>query len=164
MRGPPFDLAQRTAISSTVEVNITSISRLLGMPLSGSGGRRLEPRFNIAPENLRAFERVCFCFCLFAGMVNYSEVSGYPLVQHWSLRSVLYHVKLNQWVLSQGKPRRPPADSFLCNVCYCLFMLEEALESEWHELPHALHGGRKRRRKKKTTQNTTVSYQLFITL
>uniref|UniRef100_A0AAQ6ISN4 Astrotactin 1 n=1 Tax=Anabas testudineus TaxID=64144 RepID=A0AAQ6ISN4_ANATE len=31
------------------------------------------------------------------------EVSGYPLVQHWSLRSVLYHVKLNQWVLSQGK-------------------------------------------------------------
>lgn len=36
-------------------------------------------------------------------MVNYSEVSGYPLVQHWSLRSVLYHVKLNQWVLSQGK-------------------------------------------------------------
>uniref|UniRef100_A0A671WJ11 Astrotactin 1 n=1 Tax=Sparus aurata TaxID=8175 RepID=A0A671WJ11_SPAAU len=37
------------------------------------------------------------------GMVNYSEVTGYPLVQHWSLRSVLYHVKLNQWVLSQGK-------------------------------------------------------------
>lgn len=38
-------------------------------------------------------------------MVNYSEVSGYPLVQHWSLRSVLYHVKLNQWVLSQGRSR-----------------------------------------------------------
>ncbi|KAI9542010.1 Astrotactin-1 [Dissostichus eleginoides] len=37
-------------------------------------------------------------------MVNFSEVSGYPLVQHWSLRSVLYHVKLNQWVLSQAKP------------------------------------------------------------
>uniref|UniRef100_A0A674C312 Astrotactin 1 n=1 Tax=Salmo trutta TaxID=8032 RepID=A0A674C312_SALTR len=36
------------------------------------------------------------------GMVNYSEVSGYPLIQHWRLRSVLYHVKLNQWVLSQG--------------------------------------------------------------
>uniref|UniRef100_A0A669BQN6 Astrotactin 1 n=1 Tax=Oreochromis niloticus TaxID=8128 RepID=A0A669BQN6_ORENI len=36
------------------------------------------------------------------GMVNYSEVSGYPLVQHWNLRSVLYHVKLNQWVLSQA--------------------------------------------------------------
>uniref|UniRef100_A0A674C387 Astrotactin 1 n=1 Tax=Salmo trutta TaxID=8032 RepID=A0A674C387_SALTR len=29
------------------------------------------------------------------GMVNYSEVSGYPLIQHWRLRSVLYHVKLN---------------------------------------------------------------------
>uniref|UniRef100_A0A3P8NNN0 Astrotactin 1 n=1 Tax=Astatotilapia calliptera TaxID=8154 RepID=A0A3P8NNN0_ASTCA len=40
------------------------------------------------------------------GMVNYSEVSGYPLVQHWNLRSVLYHVKLNQWVLSQGKSHR----------------------------------------------------------
>ncbi|KAM6948581.1 astrotactin-1 isoform 3-T3 [Aplochiton taeniatus] len=36
------------------------------------------------------------------GMVNYSEVSGYPLIQHWTLRSVLYHVKLNQWVLSQA--------------------------------------------------------------
>lgn len=47
-----------------------------------------------------AYENICL---LFAGMVNYSEVSGYPLVQHWSLRSVLYHVKLNQWVLSQGK-------------------------------------------------------------
>ncbi|XP_056453505.1 astrotactin-1 [Gadus chalcogrammus] len=37
-----------------------------------------------------------------SGMVNYSEVSGYPLVQHWKLRSVQYHVKLNQWVLSQA--------------------------------------------------------------
>uniref|UniRef100_A0A8C8FD69 Astrotactin-1 n=1 Tax=Oncorhynchus tshawytscha TaxID=74940 RepID=A0A8C8FD69_ONCTS len=36
------------------------------------------------------------------GMVNYSEVSGYPLIQQWRLRSILYHVKLNQWVLSQG--------------------------------------------------------------
>lgn len=44
----------------------------------------------------------CARVCVFAGMVNYSEVSGYPLVQHWNLRSVLYHVKLNQWVLSQG--------------------------------------------------------------
>ncbi|XP_050993603.1 astrotactin-1 isoform X2 [Labeo rohita] len=36
------------------------------------------------------------------GMVNYSEVTGYPLVQHWKLRSVMYHVKLNQWALSQA--------------------------------------------------------------
>uniref|UniRef100_A0A8C1YR59 Astrotactin 1 n=1 Tax=Cyprinus carpio TaxID=7962 RepID=A0A8C1YR59_CYPCA len=36
------------------------------------------------------------------GMVNYSEVTGYPLVQHWKLRSIMYHVKLNQWTLSQG--------------------------------------------------------------
>ncbi|XP_053089320.1 astrotactin-1 isoform X3 [Pangasianodon hypophthalmus] len=36
------------------------------------------------------------------GMVNYSEVSGYPLVQHWKLRSILYHVRLNQWTLSQA--------------------------------------------------------------
>ncbi|XP_076828241.1 astrotactin-1 isoform X3 [Brachyhypopomus gauderio] len=36
------------------------------------------------------------------GMVNYSEVSGYPLIQHWKLRSVLYHVKLSQWTLSQA--------------------------------------------------------------
>lgn len=50
-------------------------------------------------------------------MVNYSEVSGYPLVQHWSLRSVLYHVKLNQWVLSQGKSLRAPG-SQLYIICY----------------------------------------------
>ncbi len=37
------------------------------------------------------------------GMVNYSEVTGYPLVQHWKLRSIMYHVKLNHWTLSQGK-------------------------------------------------------------
>ncbi|XP_026867164.2 astrotactin-1 isoform X4 [Electrophorus electricus] len=36
------------------------------------------------------------------GMVNYSEVSGYPLVQHWKLRSVLYHVKLSQWTFAQA--------------------------------------------------------------
>ncbi|KAA0719363.1 Astrotactin-1 Neuronal migration protein GC14 [Triplophysa tibetana] len=35
-------------------------------------------------------------------MVNYSEVTGYPLVQHWKLRSIMYHVKLNQWTLSQA--------------------------------------------------------------
>lgn len=58
----------------------------------------------------------CSLLLFFAGMVNYSEVSGYPLVQHWSLRSVLYHVKLNQWVLSQGKsplgwhPPPPPLE------------------------------------------------------
>ncbi|XP_062336863.1 astrotactin-1 isoform X6 [Osmerus eperlanus] len=36
------------------------------------------------------------------GRVNYSEVAGYPLIQNWRLRSILYHVKLNQWVLSQA--------------------------------------------------------------
>ncbi|KAK2900828.1 hypothetical protein Q8A67_008943 [Cirrhinus molitorella] len=36
------------------------------------------------------------------GMVNYSEVTGYPLVQHWKLRSIMYHVKLNQWAHSQA--------------------------------------------------------------
>lgn len=41
-------------------------------------------------------------------MVNYSEVSGYPLVQQWRLRSILYHVKLNQWALSQGKLKELP--------------------------------------------------------
>ncbi|RXM31861.1 Astrotactin-1 [Acipenser ruthenus] len=36
------------------------------------------------------------------GMVNYSEVSGYPLVQQWKLKSIMYHVRLNQWALSQA--------------------------------------------------------------
>ncbi|XP_028667151.1 astrotactin-1 isoform X2 [Erpetoichthys calabaricus] len=36
------------------------------------------------------------------GMVNYSEVSGYPLVQQWKLKSIMYHVRLSQWTLSQA--------------------------------------------------------------
>ena len=56
--------------------------------------------------------------CVFAGMVNYSEVSGYPLVQHWSLRSVLYHVKLNQWVLSQGKNAPRFWQLIIYIICY----------------------------------------------
>ena len=43
-----------------------------------------------------------WCVVSVSGRVNYSEVAGYPLVQNWRLRSILYHVKLNQWVLSQG--------------------------------------------------------------
>ncbi|XP_069793568.1 astrotactin-1 isoform X3 [Narcine bancroftii] len=34
------------------------------------------------------------------GMVNFSEVAGYPMVQHWNLKSTQYHVKLNQRTLS----------------------------------------------------------------
>ncbi|XP_072854307.2 astrotactin-1 isoform X1 [Pogona vitticeps] len=36
------------------------------------------------------------------GMVNFSEVSGYPLLQHWNVRSVMYHVRLNQLTNSQA--------------------------------------------------------------
>ncbi|XP_038270105.1 astrotactin-1 isoform X3 [Dermochelys coriacea] len=36
------------------------------------------------------------------GMVNFSEVSGYPLLQHWKVRSVMYHVRLNQLAISQS--------------------------------------------------------------
>lgn len=38
-----------------------------------------------------------------AGMVNFSEVSGYPLLQHWKVQSVMYHVRLNQMTISQCK-------------------------------------------------------------
>uniref|UniRef100_UPI00398F1676 astrotactin-1 n=1 Tax=Pristiophorus japonicus TaxID=55135 RepID=UPI00398F1676 len=34
------------------------------------------------------------------GMVNFSEVTGYPMVQHWKLKSTQYRVKLNQRTLS----------------------------------------------------------------
>lgn len=37
------------------------------------------------------------------GMVNFSEVSGYPLLQHWKVQSVMYHVRLNQLTISQCK-------------------------------------------------------------
>ncbi|NXY47556.1 ASTN1 protein, partial [Ceuthmochares aereus] len=37
-----------------------------------------------------------------AGMVNFSEVSGYPLLQHWKVQSVMYHVRLNQLTISQS--------------------------------------------------------------
>ncbi|XP_044530825.1 astrotactin-1 [Gracilinanus agilis] len=36
------------------------------------------------------------------GMVNFSEVSGYPLLQHWKVRSVMYHIRLNQATISQA--------------------------------------------------------------
>ncbi|OXB84305.1 UNVERIFIED_CONTAM: hypothetical protein H355_007188 [Colinus virginianus] len=36
------------------------------------------------------------------GMVNFSEVSGYPLLQHWKVQSVMYHVRLNQLTISQS--------------------------------------------------------------
>ncbi|KAF2978272.1 hypothetical protein EK904_001706 [Melospiza melodia maxima] len=36
------------------------------------------------------------------GMVNFSEVSGYPLLQHWKVQSVMYHVRLNQMTISQA--------------------------------------------------------------
>uniref|UniRef100_A0A4W3JIX4 Astrotactin 1 n=1 Tax=Callorhinchus milii TaxID=7868 RepID=A0A4W3JIX4_CALMI len=35
-----------------------------------------------------------------SGMVNFSEVTGYPIVQHWKLKSTQYHVKLKQRTLS----------------------------------------------------------------
>ncbi len=55
--------------------------------------------FNFFPlPNMTVSHLLCIL-----GMVNYSEVTGYPLVQHWKLRSIMYHVKLNQWTLSQGK-------------------------------------------------------------
>lgn len=55
----------------------------------------------------------CFMLSVFAclilpmvsstGMVNFSEISGYPLLQHWKVRSVMYHVRLNQMTTSQCK-------------------------------------------------------------
>ncbi|XP_006907963.1 astrotactin-1 [Pteropus alecto] len=36
------------------------------------------------------------------GMVNFSEVSGYPVLQLWKVRSVMYHIRLNQATVSQG--------------------------------------------------------------
>lgn len=43
------------------------------------------------------------CVFSLAGMVNFSEVSGYPLLQHWKVQSVMYHVRLNQMTISQCK-------------------------------------------------------------
>lgn len=43
------------------------------------------------------------CVPSLAGMVNFSEVSGYPLLQHWKVQSVMYHVRLNQMTISQCK-------------------------------------------------------------
>lgn len=105
-KSPPFDPSLNTAIFlHNRSFNVTAL--LYVCPSDGP----------IMTHDLmyNAHESICF---LFAGMVNYSEVSGYPLVQHWSLRSVLYHVKLNQWVLSQGKPPHGsllPANDF--SVC-----------------------------------------------
>jgi hypothetical protein len=41
------------------------------------------------------------------GMVNFSEVSGYPVLQRWKVRSVMHHITLNQAAISQGERAGP---------------------------------------------------------
>lgn len=43
------------------------------------------------------------------GMVNFSEVSGYPVLQLWKVRSVMYHIRLNQVTVSQGERGSEPS-------------------------------------------------------
>lgn len=42
------------------------------------------------------------CFVL-AGDIKYDEAMGYPMVQHWRVRSNLYRVKLSSITLSAGE-------------------------------------------------------------
>jgi len=39
----------------------------------------------------------------FAGDIKYDEAMGYPMVQHWRVRSNLYRVKLSSITLSAGE-------------------------------------------------------------
>lgn len=41
--------------------------------------------------------------CSFAGDIKYDEAMGYPMVQHWRVRSNLYRVKLSSITLSSGE-------------------------------------------------------------
>ena len=50
------------------------------------------------------------------GMVNFSEVSGYPVLQHWKVRSVMYHIKLNQVTVSQGERSCEPSQPLAYGV------------------------------------------------
>jgi len=125
-RSKPCDVTLKTAISSAIGVNTHS--------------KHFSVFFYIHIDTYL----YVFFLCATAGMVNYSEVSGYPLVQHWSLRSVLYHVKLNQWVLSQGKSLCASGHSFHIYILFVFVLYISAGEtmslggggglSRWHEL------------------------------
>lgn len=126
--------------------------------LSSFGSWHSGKRFNIAQKDAELNIHVC-CDFPFAGMVNYSEVSGYPLVQHWSLRSVLYHVKLNQWVLSQGNPRCSANASF--SLACCCYVVSAGGDT-WvraAQTPTLTDGAKKKKKKQKSN---AVSYKLFI--
>lgn len=63
------------------------------------------------PNRLGTWESVAYSELvspLSPGMVNFSEVSGYPVLQHWKVRSVMYHIRLNQATVSQGEQQDIP--------------------------------------------------------
>lgn len=50
----------------------------------------------------------------FAGDIKYDEAMGYPMVQHWRVRSNLYRVKLSSITLSAGEGFWQRGDARLC--------------------------------------------------
>lgn len=52
------------------------------------------------PRAWSAVSPTCF---FFAGDIKYDEAMGYPMVQHWRVRSNLYRVKLSSITLSAGE-------------------------------------------------------------
>ena len=66
----------------------------------------VSPRDPLQPTRFGTWELVALAepvSPLSPGMVNFSEVSGYPVLQRWKVRSVMYHIKLNQVTISQGE-------------------------------------------------------------
>lgn len=51
----------------------------------------------------RAWSVVSPTCSFFAGDIKYDEAMGYPMVQHWRVRSNLYRVKLSSITLSAGE-------------------------------------------------------------
>lgn len=84
MRGPPFDLAQKAAISSTIEVNITLISRLLRTYFFSSrfGAWHSEKRFNIAERRLDSNKRVLwFTICRYGELQRGVRLPSGPTLE-----------------------------------------------------------------------------------
>lgn len=79
-------------------------------PASPLGCPALAPPHSSPCSKVRAFtipqsmaSSVTHLLFFFAGDIKYDEAMGYPMVQHWRVRSNLYKVKLSSITLSAGE-------------------------------------------------------------
>lgn len=153
--GPPFDLAQKTAISSTIGVNITLISQLFHTLLQ-LWCWHTEPHFNLAPRTACIWINLWVFFGLLLQVwwttarclaTRSSSTGVFALCCTTSNSISGSSLKVNHFALL---PINYIYISFV--IADCLFMLEETtLESRWHKLSRSPLG-------KKQTTPSAINY------